>query len=423
MHQITPHKMYKYSNRQRNFIFKKKTFIIMVRLSLALVAAAFISSTLAAPISSSGIVTLPISRASSKPNWSQAVQNDISRALSLLGGNQDAGSSFSILNKDTSYVASVIVGDQTFNLIVDSGSSNLWVGANTKYVPSATSMSTGQNVSVSYGSGGFNGTEYTDSVTLGPGFTILQQSVGVASSSKGLSQGIDGIIGIGPEILTNGTVTGEGEIPTVVNNAYKQGLISEQVVGISFAPINDSSTSANNGEMTLGGVDASKYTGDLIYTPITTAHPAKLYWGIDITAVNYGQTVLQTSTVAGIVDTGTTLIQLGTDIYNAFANQIPGATIDKDVGLLEIPASSYPNLSNVSFTIGGAAFSLSPAQYIMPQNQIANFGGKNGSYYSWISDMGSNDAGLDMILGQKFLENFYSVYDTTNNRVGLAVRA
>lgn len=42
-------------------------------------------------------------------------------------------------------------------LIVDTGSSNTWVGAGTKYVASSTSHDTGDKVSVSYGSGSFSG--------------------------------------------------------------------------------------------------------------------------------------------------------------------------------------------------------------------------------------------------------------------------
>ena len=47
--------------------------------------------------------------------------------------------------------------------------------------------------SVSYGSGSFSGTEYTDQVTLGS-LVIPSQSIGVASRSSGFS-GVDGILG------------------------------------------------------------------------------------------------------------------------------------------------------------------------------------------------------------------------------------
>ena len=47
---------------------------------------------------------------------------------------------------------------------------------------------------VSYGSGEFEGTEYTDTVTIGGSLAIADQSIGVASSSEGF-EGVDGIIG------------------------------------------------------------------------------------------------------------------------------------------------------------------------------------------------------------------------------------
>ena len=45
------------------------------------------------------------------------------------------------------------------HLIIDTGSSNTWIGAGASYVKTSTSQSTGKSVSVKYGSGSFNGTE------------------------------------------------------------------------------------------------------------------------------------------------------------------------------------------------------------------------------------------------------------------------
>ena len=90
-------------------------------------------------------------------------------------------------------------------MIVDTGSSNTWVGANTKFSKGSTGVSTGKSVSVSYGSGSFSGTEYTDSVSFA-GLTVAKQSIGVASTSTGFS-GVDGIFGVGPVDLTEDTVS------------------------------------------------------------------------------------------------------------------------------------------------------------------------------------------------------------------------
>lgn len=49
------------------------------------------------------------------------------------------------------------------------------------------------------------------------------------------------------------------------------------------------------------------------------------------------------------------------------------------------------------------------------------FGLPQGYSYSWINDGGATN--VNFIIGQKFLENYYSVYDTTNSRIGFATRA
>lgn len=47
----------------------------------------------------------------------------------------------------------------------------------------------------------------------------------------------------------------------MTDNAFSLGLIDAHQVGISFEP--SSELSATNGELTFGGVDPSKLTGDV----------------------------------------------------------------------------------------------------------------------------------------------------------------
>jgi hypothetical protein len=59
--------------------------------------------------------------------------------------------------------------------------------------------------------------------------------------------------------------------------------------------------SVNELSFWLGGVDKSKITGSVSYTPLTTTSPASEYWGIDQTLSYGGSTILEKT--AGIVDT------------------------------------------------------------------------------------------------------------------------
>lgn len=107
-----------------------------------------------------------------------------------------SGDAVDVTDAGVTYTASVGVGSPAtdFTLLIDTGSSNTWVGAGQKYTQTSTSKKTGDTVNVSYGSGSFSGTEFTDTVTLASGLVIQNQSIGVASTATGFSD-VDGILG------------------------------------------------------------------------------------------------------------------------------------------------------------------------------------------------------------------------------------
>ncbi|KAG0700687.1 aspartic peptidase domain-containing protein [Suillus ampliporus] len=369
-------------------------------------------------------ITLPIARRLNTSGGTvNLVQHDKARVANIKDRSTSTldrrAGSIPVINDVFSYGAQVGIGSPatTYNLIVDTGSSNTWIGASTAYVNTSTSVNTGQPVEVSYGSGYFVGTEYTDTVTLGSGLTILKQSIGVASTSEGFA-GFDGILGIGPLDLTEGTLTNEetATIPTVTQNLHSQGTISQIVIGISFEPT--TSQTVTNGELTFGGIDATKYTGSLAYTPLTTISPASTYWGIN-ESITYGSTTILSAT-AGIVDTGTTLIYIATDAFDKYQSAT-GATLDTDTGLLGITLPKYDALKNLDFNIGKTVYSLTPNGQIWPRSLNTYIGGSSSSIYLIVNDIGlPSGEGSDFVNGQTFLERFYSVFDTTNSRIGFA---
>ncbi|KII94442.1 hypothetical protein PLICRDRAFT_99960 [Plicaturopsis crispa FD-325 SS-3] len=338
-------------------------------------------------------------------------------AIAKKNGKRD-GESFNVNNTAVTYTASVGVGSPAtqYTLLIDTGSSNTWVGAATKYSKTSTSKDTGSTVSVSYGSGSFSGEEYTDQITLSDNLVIKNQSIGVASKSQGFGSGIDGILGIGPVALTAGTLADKtATVPTVTDNLFSEKTISSNSIGIYYVPASESDPT---GELTFGGVDTSKTTGDVAYTPITSTSPASEYWGID-QSISYGSTTILKST-AGIVDTGTTLILLATDAFQAYT-KATGGTEDSTTGLLKISQDDYNNLKPLDFQIGSNTYSLSPNAQIWPRSLNSQLGGDSGSIYLAVADLGQQSGqGLDFINGYQFLERHYSVYDTGKKQVGFA---
>lgn len=130
---------------------------------------------------------------------------------------------------------------------------NYCYSTGTPYVRTSTSIPTGQDVNVTYGTGYFSGLEckdlvtlsapehlrYTDldQVTLAPNLVITNQSIGDALSYASF-EGVDGIVGVGPVDLALGTLSPDtnATIPTAMNNLVSQGLIEDQIFGVYFAP-------------------------------------------------------------------------------------------------------------------------------------------------------------------------------------------
>ena len=76
---------------------------------------------------------------------------------------------------------------------------------------------------------------------------------------------------------------------------------------------------------------------------------------------------------------------------------------------------------SLPFFFHQVAFELTPNAQIWPRNFNADVGGIAGKIYLIVSDIGTKSgSGMDFILGQAFLERFYSVHDTGNSQVGLA---
>ncbi|TFY59350.1 hypothetical protein EVJ58_g5833 [Rhodofomes roseus] len=368
------------------------------------------------------LVSLPLVRRTNSTGLSNLLANDQARARNLKERAQakleGRAASVEATNVVDTYVVSVGVGSPAtqYSLLVDTGSSNTWLGADKKYTKTSTSKDTGSQVSVTYGSGSFSGEEYTDTVTLGDGLTITGQSIGVASSAQGFS-GVDGILGVGPVALTQGTLqSSDDTIPTVTDNLLSQGTISTEVLAVSFEPA--TSESDANGELTFGGTDSSKFTGSINYVPITSTSPASEYWGID-QSISYGSKSILSST-AGIVDTGTTLVLIASDAYSAYKSAV-GGTEDQSTGLLRISSSQYSNLDTLNFKIGDTTYGLTANAQIWPRSLNSAIGGTADDIYLVVNSIGSaSGEGLDFINGYAFLERFYSVYDTTNSQVGFA---
>jgi len=312
---------------------------------------------------------------------------------------------------DMDYYGQVGIGTppQQFNLLFDTGSSDLWVPGqactssssclNHKKLDgsrSSTYQAGTQPFSIQYGTGSMTGVVSQDVVTIG-GLSVTQ-SFGEANTEADFfnQTAFDGILGMGYS-----TISSEG-VQTVFNDMVSQLGISPQ---FSFN-MNFFANGGSGGELTLGGYDSSKFTGDLKYSPVTT----QTYWnlGLQSVTVNGQDTGVQAQDAA--IDTGTTLIVAPDADALAINQALNAQAVEGDGGIFAISCDTS-SLPAVTITFPGGSFDVPPSSYVMSNG--------DGTCISGIS--GDGGMGLTQwIVGDVFLRTYYAVFDAGNNQVGFA---
>ncbi|KAJ7643835.1 acid protease [Roridomyces roridus] len=361
-------------------------------------------------------------------------QRDLARAKHLVAGHQphgpnakkhqqpkQGGDEIPVMNNGVTYLASCGFGEPATNcsLLIDTGSSNTWVKKE-KYKVTSTSKDTRKPFSITYGLGSCSGSEYTDRLTLSQDLVIENQSIGVADKSDQMPN-MDGILGVGPVALTKNTMAPDASNPngiaTVMDNLKGQDKIKIECIGIGYTPT--TKLNAATGNLSFGGPDSTQCDGKLNYVPITSTYPASEYWGID-QSINYGNTEIMAK-CAGISDTGTTLILLPQNVYELY-QQKTGAKVDQTTGLLTVTQAQYEKMESLYFCVGGEKYEITPNAQIWPRKEDSTLNIPSGEIALVVASIGDIKAGdgLCFINGFSFLQRVYSVYDTTNARIGYA---
>jgi len=299
---------------------------------------------------------------------------------------------------------------QTFKVILDTGSSNLWVPGSecssiacylhTKYDASSSSTyrKNGTKFEIRYGSGELSGYISNDVFQIGD-LKVKHQDFAEATSEPGLAFAFgrfDGIMGLGYD-----TISVDGVVPPFYN-MIDQGLLDEPVFAFYLGDTNEQQESV----ATFGGVDESHYTGKLVKIPLRR----KAYWEVDLDAITFGKETAEMDNTGVILDTGTSLIALPSTIAELLNKEI-GAKKGFN-GQYTIECDKRDGLPDLTFTLTGHNFTIGPTDYILEVQ---------GSCISSFMGMDFPEPmGPLAILGDAFLRKWYSVYDVGNNAVGLA---
>ncbi|KAH0618725.1 hypothetical protein JD844_018168 [Phrynosoma platyrhinos] len=323
---------------------------------------------------------------------------------------------------DTEYYGTIYIGTppQKFEVVFDTGSSNLWVPSiycsdtacqnHPTFNPSQSStfQSAHQTMSIQYGTGSMEGILGYDTVLVA-GLTDTNQEFALSTREPGVIFNyakFDGILGLGyPTIAVN-------DVTPVFDNLMNEGLVQEDLFSVYL------SRESTGSMITFGGIDQSYFTGSINWIPVTEQG----YWQIalDSILVN-GQAIACSGGCQAIVDTGTSLLAGPPYDISNIQNAI-GATPGQ-YNQYEINCNNLSNMPDVIFVINGIEFPLTPAAYTLTVHNKCEivFVTSIKRESEGMCDSGFQNTSGDLwILGDVFIREYYSIFDRANNQVGLA---
>ncbi len=338
------------------------------------------------------------------------------------------------------YSAPVTIGGQSFQMIVDTGSTDTAValsscsscGVSPEY---SGGGSCSGSASDQYGSGASWSAEICSAlVTVGTEMPDVNIDFAGITSQSEFFPNVDcagaavipslseGILGLGPiDLNTFGTNADDAYF----NELVQQGITDTLAVLLCSA----------DGELWFGGYDPSYASGSPQYTPMSQSS----YWAVSLTSVGLGTQSLGGADDNSVVDTGTWGFYMPTAAYSSLVANLSangGATSTFGAGTLgssffvapspcvlplggQTPAQIDAALPALTLTFPGAtggSFTLSfkaTQSYLVPMTD-------NGKTYYCAGVADNSQLGGQTIIGDSLLRANITVLDEGNTRVGFA---
>ncbi|CAG9863994.1 unnamed protein product [Phyllotreta striolata] len=320
------------------------------------------------------------------------------------------------------YSAEISIGTppQKFLVLVDTGSPTLWVPSikcgkdnvacqkHNKYdsTKSSTYKANGTEFMVNYGTSSVVGIVSSDNVEIG-GITVTDQlfaEVLVENGDIFPDAKYDGYLGLSYDTIA------VNNIPTLFGNLFAQHPDLSPVFSLYFSKNADEKS---GGEMTIGGTNPQYYKGNFSYIPVTK----KGFWEIKMDKINVESKTVCAGSCKTMIDTSVALIagplEEILDIQDAI-----GAFFNERYFVFTVNCNRKDSLPDVNFVLNGKNFTLTNEDYII--EVYDNFINTTVCIPGFMFLEGEIGDGITWVLGQLFLENFYTLFDFKENRVGIA---
>ncbi|XP_074497683.1 beta-secretase 2 [Sebastes fasciatus] len=328
---------------------------------------------------------------------------------------------------------------QKVNILVDTGSSNFAVAAAphpfiTHYFNTALSstyQTAGRTVAVRYTQGNWEGELSTDSVSIPKGLngSVTINIAAILSSDGFFLPGVNwqGILGLAYPMLARPDSSVEPFFNSLVQQLRIPDIFSLQMCGAGLSA--SSSEDPAGGSLIMGGAEPTLYRGSVWYTPIVE----EWYYQVEVLKLEVGDQNLELdcreyNMDKAIVDSGTTLLRLPVNVFNAVVEAITRSSLIQDFSSGfwegsklacwmkgETPWRFFPKLSlylRATNTSQSFRITILPQLYIQPITDV------DGTLDCFRFGLSSSANGL--VIGATIMEGFYVVFDRAQQRLGFA---
>jgi hypothetical protein len=280
---------------------------------------------------------------------------------------------------------------------------------------------------VQYGDGTTDtGVYFNDVVGLGD-VTIQNMTMGLATSTVNGPDDpplIQGLLGVGQKFLESEEGVLGQTVPTIYDQLLAEGYINRAAFSLYLNDVD-----ANTGSILFGGIDTTKYSGDLIALPMQPIDTQQgfiyLRYDVALTAISIqdasGTRALTPSgfQVLALLDSGTTSQDLPNNVFNSIVSGL-GALVENGQPL--VPCSYANANASLVYQFGGAnGPSISVPFSELIQSLDGDFPDGAPACQFLVGGGAEVDGdNLEVILGDSFLRSAYVVYDVENNEIAIA---
>lgn len=320
--------------------------------------------------------------------------------------------------RNLNYMVNITLGGQPLQVLIDTGSSDLWVSDSI-----VAAHDTGVSSGLSYDIGAVSGSIKTAQLEI-LGYTVSDQAFLEVSPTPDVPP-VPGMLGLGPNSgsRVHASLDNQSQGSAVLDRIFQQNVSSPNILTVLLGRSNDPAEKYP-GNITVGevlpGLESITNEPQVPVTSLPPSDSADQHWqvlldedgiigpdGKPIQVQTNVQSTPNPKQLTAIFDTGYSFPQVPREVSDAIYSGISGASFQFVNGVGQIWVLPCDAEVNLTFKIGGQAYPIHPLDTNSDDAWTNPDGHTCLGAFQPSSSSAASGASYDVILGTSFLRNAY----------------